>query len=67
MESNERDMFIQILEARRQVILVKKYLEDFPGTYICLSDLHQQLRQMVLQQIQNFCLLPLSFYNDPCG
>lgn len=45
----------------REVILVKKYLEAFPGTYICLSDLSVQSGQMLLQQIQNVLLIVLVF------
>lgn len=46
----------------KEVILVSKYMEDFPGTYICLYDLSSQSRQMILQQIQNFLLVALVFF-----
>ena len=60
MESNEKG-YVHTNIGGKEVILVKKHLEDFPGTYICLSDLSQQLRQMVLQQVQNFLFIALVF------
>lgn len=61
MESNEKG-YVHTNIGGKEVILVKKHLEDFPGTYICLSDLSQQLRQMVLQQVQNFLFIALVFF-----
>ena len=61
MDSDENGYLLTKIGGK-DVILVKKYLEDFPGTYICLSDLSSQSWQMILQQIQNFLLIAFVFF-----